>query len=54
MVTRSLGSVGVYGRERRNNNTRASLTKFFAIAWGTARYWDIATSKERVRAGILH
>lgn len=36
MVTRSLGSVGVYDRERRNNNTRASLTKFFAISLVTA------------------
>src|SRR4051794_30929024 len=36
MVTRSPGSVGVHERERRNSNTRASLTKFFAILLVTA------------------
>ncbi|MFD9271514.1 hypothetical protein ACFWB1_35810 [Streptomyces goshikiensis] len=36
MVTRSLGSVGAYERERRNNTTRASLTRFFAISLVTA------------------
>jgi hypothetical protein len=36
MVTRRLGSVGVHDRERRNNNTRASLTKLFAISLVTA------------------
>ncbi|WP_405680726.1 hypothetical protein OG239_03500 [Streptomyces sp. NBC_00868] len=35
MVPRRLGSVGVHDRERRNN-TRASLTKLFAISLVTA------------------
>ncbi|MFD4764499.1 hypothetical protein ACFWOJ_38570 [Streptomyces sp. NPDC058439] len=36
MATRSQGSVGVHERGRRNNNTRVSLAKFFAISLVTA------------------
>ncbi|MFE0652542.1 hypothetical protein ACFVZH_28600 [Streptomyces sp. NPDC059534] len=36
MVTRRLGSVGVHDRDRRKNNTRASITKFLAISLVTA------------------
>jgi len=44
MVTRRLGSVGVHEREQRNNNKRASRTKFLTISLATALIGAFAVS----------